>query len=264
MDRIKVLQDERAIWVDKKTELEQASYQINIREQALQQERLLPFFSEFTEQGIEVTVQRSSIYFKMDHPDYSYKKELFSLYLQENWMREDDSNVFKGLDLSYYSTSTKGTDNWELERLFLLGKLAGIVRWKQQEVVDIANETLKGFKEERERLYEQMNLVGKVINDLDIAIRQLKKQRVEFDLKGDGIEFTKGVSVQMKYNYTPTIKSIKLIDFNKSQKKATAVFTFAQGSLTSREENVSVESIVNQVLGLTQHIKDTKEELLPS
>jgi hypothetical protein len=254
MDRIKVLQDERAIWVDKKTELEEASYQINIREQALQQERLLPLFSEFTEQGIEVTVVRSSIYFKMDHPDYSYKKELFSLYLQDNWMKVDGDAPYKGLDLSYYSTSTKGSDNWELERLFLLGKLAGIVRWKQQEVVDIANETYNSFKEERDRLYEQMRLTSKAVYDLDIVIRQLEKQRVEFELKGDGIEFTKAVSVQMKYNYTPRIQSIKLIDFSKSGKKATAVFMFAHGSLTSREENCNVESIVDQVYWLRENI----------
>ena len=266
MDRIKVLQDERAIWVDKKTELEQASYQINIREQALQQERLLPLFSEFTEQGIEVTVVRSSIYFKMDHPDYTYGKELFTLYLRENWYYADDESqsAFKGLDLSYYSTQTKEDNVWELERLFLLGKLAGIVRWKQVEILDIANETYNSFKEERDRLYEQMNLVGKAINYLDTTIRQLKKERVEFELKGDGIEFTKAVSVQMKYNYTPRIQSIKLIDFSKSQKKATAVFTFAHGSLTSREENVSVESIIDQVTGHMDYIQDTKKELLPS
>jgi len=267
MDTIKVLQEERAIWFDKKAELQEASNKIGATEQALLQNNLLPIFSDFIEQGVKIEVRRGGIYFTMDHPDYTYGKELFTLYLQENWHYADDDvqSAFKGLDLSYYSTQTKGDNVWELLRLFLLGELAGIVRWKQVEILDIVNETVKSFKEERDRLYEQMNLVGKAINDLDIKIRQLEKKRVEFELKGDGIEFTKGLEVQMKYNYTPRIQSIKLIDFSKSQKKATAVFQFAHGSLTSREENVSVESIVDQVAHYyPNYVKDTKEELLPS
>jgi hypothetical protein len=177
-------------------------------------------------------------------------------------MKVDGDAPYKGLDLSYYSTSTKGSDNWELERLFLLGKLAGIVRWKQQEVVDIANQTFDTFKEERDRLYEQMRLTSKAVYDLDIVIRQLKKERVEFELKTNGIVFTKALSVQMKYNYTPRILSIKLIDFSKSEKKATALFIFAHGGSISREENVSVESIIDQVTGHMNYIQDTSEEKL--
>jgi hypothetical protein len=264
MDTIQTLEKERATWVDKKVELQEASNKIGATEQALLQNNLLPLFSNFIEQGVKIEVRRGGIYFTMDHPDYTYGKELFTLYLQENWHYADDDvqSAFKGLDLSYYSTQTKGDNVWELLRLSLLGELAGIVRWKQVEILDIVNETVKGFREERDRLYEQMNLVGKAINDLDIKIRQLEKKRVEFELKGDGVTFTKGVSVQMKYNYTPKIQSIKLIDFSKSGKKATAVFTFAHGTLTSREENVSVESIVDQVSMLSQHIKDTSEEKL--
>jgi hypothetical protein len=93
----------------------------------------------------------------------------------------------------------------------------------------------------------------------------LIKERVEFDLKNDRVEFTKGVEVQLKYNYTPRIISIKLVDFSKSGKKATAVFMFAHGGSISREENCSVESIVEQVAHYYPNFaKDTKEELLPS
>jgi hypothetical protein len=57
------------------------------------------------------------------------------------------------------------------------------------------------------------------------------------DLKNDGVEFEKGKNIQLKFNYSPSIKAIKLTDFSKSGKKATAVFTFAHGDHTSREEN---------------------------
>jgi len=107
------------------------------------------------------------------------------------------------------------------------------------------------------------NLINTAINDIDIRIRQLIKERVEFDLKNDRVEFTKGVEVQLKYNYTPRIISIKLIDFSKSGKKATAVFLFAHGGSISREENVSVESIVEQVAHYySKYVKDISEEKL--
>ena len=112
-------------------------------------------------------------------------------------------------------------------------------------------------------------MISTAIGDIDVRIRQLIKERVEFELIGgistDGISFTKAVEVQLKYNYTPRVLSIKLIDFSKSRKKATAVFEFAHGGHTSREENCSVESIVEQVAHYYPNfVEDTKEELLPS
>jgi hypothetical protein len=85
----------------------------------------------------------------MDHPDYSYKKELFSLYLRENWRFDEKENKksYTGIDLSYYTTSTKGVDAWELKRLRMLGDLAEIVLKKHDEIVDAANNAVFPFKE---------------------------------------------------------------------------------------------------------------------
>ena len=262
MTRIQVLQDARAEWVEKSIAAKETIGEIYVREQNAVRDALLPFFADFNE-GVTVEVHRGSVYFKMAHPDYSYLKELFNLYLREDW--NEDGPAFKGVDLSYYTTSTKGDDLWELERLFLLGKLAGVVRWKQDEIVDAANKAVAGFKEEYRVAYQLQNMIKTAIGDIDVRVRQLIKQKVEFDLKNDRVEFTKGVEVQLKYNYTPRIISIKLIDFSKSGKKATAVFLFAHGGSISREENCSVESIVEQVAHYYPNFaKDTKEELLPS
>ena len=262
MTRIQVLQDARAEWVEKSIAAKETIGEIYVREQNAVRDALLPFFADFNE-GVTVEVHRGSVYFKMAHPDYSYLKELFNLYLREDW--NEDGPAFKGVDLSYYTTSTKGDDLWELERLFLLGKLAGVVRWNQDEIVDAANKAVAGFKEEYRVAYQLQNMIKTAIGDIDVRVRQLIKQKVEFDLKNDRVEFTKGVEVQLKYNYTPRILSIKLIDFSKSGKKATAVFLFAHGGSISREENCSVESIVEQVAHYYPNFaKDTKEELLPS
>lgn len=266
MTRIQVLRDARAEWVEKNIAAKESISEIYVREQNAVKDALLPFFKDFSDE-VEVTASRGSVYFKMDHPEYSYKKELFNLYLREDW--NEDGPAFKGVDLSYYTTSTKGDDLWELNRLFLLGKLAGVVRWNQDEIVDSANKAVAGFKEEYRVAYQLQNMISTAIGDIDVRIRQLIKERVEFELIGgistDGISFTKAVEVQLKYNYTPRVLSIKLIDFSKSRKKATAVFEFAHGGHTSREENCSVESIVDQVAHYYPNfVEDTKKELLPS
>jgi len=196
MTRISLLEDQRAIFTAQKEELENKRSDIYVREQQAISDALSPFFSDFTPE-VEIEVLRGSVYFRMAHPDYSYKKELFNIYLRENW------------------------------------KLP--------------------FKEEYSRVYDQMNLIGQAIRELDIKIVAIKKERIEFDLKSEGITFGVGCNIQLKFNYTPYIKSIKLVELSKSGKKGTAVFEFQSGH-SSREENCNVNSIIDQVLGFAKNI----------
>ena len=251
MTRISLLEDQKAIFTAQKVELENKRGDIYVREQQVISDALAPFFSDFTPE-VEIEVLRGSVYFKMAHPDYSYKKELFNLYLRENWS-DDLVKSFKGIDLGYYTTSTKGDDSWELKRLQLLGVIAEIILNHQERMLLRVNNVVIPFKEEYGRVFDQMNLVGKAIRELDIKISSFKKERIEFDLKSEGITFGVGCNIQLKFNYTPYIKSIKLIDLSKSGKKGTAVFEFTSGH-SSREENCNVSSIVDQVLGFAKNI----------
>ena len=251
MTRISLLEDQRAIFVAQREELEKQRGDIYVREQQAMSDALLPFFSDFTPE-VEIEVLRGSVYFKMAHPDYSYKKELFNLYLRENW-GDDLVKSFKGIDLGYYSTSTKGDDSWELKRLQLLGVIAEIILNHQERMLLRVNNVVIPFKEEFSRVFDQMNLIGQAIRELDVKISAIKKERIEFDLKSEGITFGVGCNIQLKFNYTPYIKSIKLIDLSKSGKKGTAVFEFQSGH-SSREENCNVNSIVDQVLGFAKNI----------
>ena len=261
MTRIQVLRDARAEWVEKNISAKETISEIYAREQNAIKDALLPFFVGFSPDAfIEVT--RGSVYFKMFDPQRAYNKEIFSLYLREDWSGDKS---FKAVDLSYYTTSTSGVDEWELKRLRMLGDLAEIVLKKQGEIVDAANKALSSFKEEYKVAYQLQNMISTAIDDIGVRIRQLTKERVEFELRGEGIEFTEGRNIDLKYNYSPRVISIKLIDFSKSGKKATAVFQFAHGISTSREENCSVEKIVEQVAHYYPNfVEDTKRELLPS
>lgn len=252
MTRLSLLEDQKAILTGKKEALENKRKDIYVREQKAISDALLPFFSEFHE-DVEVEVTRGSVYFKMDHPELKYKKELFSLYLREDWS-QDDNIFFKGVDLSYYTTSTKGVDTWELRRLRMLGILAEILVYRQQEIVDAANAAANTFKAEYKEVYAEMTEVGKELKAVVELIRGVEKEKIQLDLKNEGVQFEKGKNIQLKFNYSPNIKSIKLVDLSKSGKKATAVFTFAHGDHTSREENVNVSSIIDQVYGLRNDI----------
>jgi hypothetical protein len=250
MTRIQILEDQKAIFVAQKEALGEQRHQIYIREQQAISDALLPFFYEFPKE-VEIEVTRGSVYFKMDHPEVKYKKELFNLYLRENYSEE--GKAFSGIDLSYYTTQTKGVDEWELKRLQLLGKLAEIVHEFQQKMVYVVNEAVISFKEEFKAVYAQMELVGKAIRELDVKIASFEKEVIEWDLRYSKIEFAKAREVQMKFNYSPRIVSLRLFEFSKSGKKATAIFEWEKGR-ESREENVNVSSIVDQVFGLRKDI----------
>ena len=250
MTRIQILEDQKAIFVAQKEALEDKRGDIYVREQQAISDALLPFFTGFSPDAyIEVT--RGSVYFKMDHPNVNYRKELFNLYLRENWSEE--GKAFSGIDLSYYTTQTKGVDEWELKRLRMLGDLAEVVLKDQNKMVDAVNEAVIPFKEEFRAVYAQMELVGKAIRELDVKIASFEKEVIEWDLRYSKIEFAKAREVQMKYNYSPRIVSLKLFEFSKSGKKATAIFEWEKGR-ESREENVNVSSIVDQVFGLRKDI----------
>lgn len=243
MARIQILQEARAEWVQKSNSAIETISEIYTREQNAIKDTLLPFFEDFSE-GVVVKVRRGSIYFKMLDPEKGRYREFFSLYLIEDW-RGDRS--FKGVVLSYYSTQVKGDDAWELRRLQLLGKLAEIVEDQQGIIVDAVNKVMPTFKEEYEVAYQLQNMINTAISEIDNKVRRLTREKVQYELMKDGVEFTEGRNIDLKYNYSPRVISIKLIDFSKSGKKATAVFRFAQGTSTSSEENCSVEKIVEQV-----------------
>jgi hypothetical protein len=258
MTRISLLEDQKAIFTTQKEELENQRGDIYVREQQAILNEISPFFSEFTPE-VDVEVTRGSVYFKMAHPEYSYKKELFNVYLRENWNYEEKGKSFNAVDLSYYTTSTKGVDSWELNRLRLLGKVAEIIHNHQERMLLRVNNAVLPFKEEYDRVYEQMRLVGQAIRELDEKIIIVKKEKIEFDLMNEGVTFDVGVNIRLKHNYTPYIKFIKLTNISKSGKTATASIIWARSENGAQEENVRINDVVTQVLGFRNTI--IKKEL---
>ena len=255
MTRLNLLEDQKAILETKKEVLEGKRGDIYVREQKALSDALVGFYGVFP-YDVEVEVSRGSVYFKMAHPEFTYKKELFSLYLRENWNFEEgkDKRSYTGIDLSYYTTSTKGVDAWELRRLQMLGTIAGIIHEKHDEIVDAANNAVFPFKEQYSAVFKEMQDVGSEIRGVENLITFLEKEKIEMDLKGQGVDFEKGRNIQLKWNYSPNVVSIRLTDVSKSGKTCTAVFKWAHGGNASQEEKVSVDSIIDQVHGLRKDI----------
>ena len=255
MTRISLLEDQKAILLAKKEELVNKRGDIYVREQQAISDTLLPFFQDFTPE-VEIEVTRGSVYFKMAHPDCSYKKELFNIYLRENYASSiiDIEKSFTGVDLSYYTTSTKGVDSWELKRLQLLGFVAGIIYEDGDKMVNAVNQAVIPFKAEFTKVFEEFTKVFEELQEVEELIRVVEKEKIQLDLKDEGVNFEKRRNIQLKYNYSPNVVWIKLTDVSKSGKKGTAVFKWALGGATSREENINVSSIIDQVYGLRKDI----------
>jgi hypothetical protein len=253
MTRLNLLEDQKAILTAQKEVLENKRGDIYVREQKALGEALAGFYGVFPE-DVEVEVTRGSVYFKMDHPDVKYKKELFNLYLREDYDFENSKKSYKGIDLSYYTTSTRGIDLWELRRLQMLGKIAEVVYEKHDEIVDAANNAVESFKEEYAQVFKEMQDVGSEIRGVDQLLTLLEKEKIEKDLKGEGVDFGRSRNIQLKFNFSPNVVSIRLTDLSKSGKKGTAVFKWAHGGNASQEENINVSSIIDQVYGLRKDI----------
>jgi hypothetical protein len=136
----------------------------------------------------------------------------------------------------------------------MLGKIAEVVYEKHDEIVDAANAAVLSFKAEFAEVFKELQDVGSEIRGVENLITYLEKEKIEMDLKGQGVDFEKGRNIQLKWNYSPNVVSIRLTDVSKSGKTCTAVFKWAHGGNASQEEKVSVDSIIDQVHGLRKDI----------
>lgn len=245
MTRVQTLQVKKTLLEESRNILEDKVNDITRRKQAGLTKVLAPYFKEFKEEAI-IDVKSGGIYFTMPHPDYIYNKELFIIYLDESWNEKQEAYI--GLNLSYYTTQTKGMDSWELMRLRMLGEVAEIILYSQKEILEKINAVANSLVSERDELYNQMSELRREINTIDSQIREIEKEEIKAKVfSEEGISFDKARNIQLKFNYTPRVSKIKLVDVNAKGTRAKAIFTWSQG-LSSYEENVNVQKILEQVL----------------
>lgn len=239
---IKALEEQKAIFITQKNELEEARSEIYTRKEQAMSNALIPYFEGF-HPDVYIEVTRGSIYFKMDHSELNRRKELFTLYLRERYFEEGQR--YDGVDLSYYTTSKIGEDEWELKRLKILGDAADVVLKRQHDLVDTANNTSNLFKDEFKRSYDQMNLINKGIRELDDKISTLKSEATLIKLSSEeGVVFDIPQHIELKRTYCPKLNRIRIIEV---KGRTCTVEIETNNGYKTTETRVSIASLVGQV-----------------
>jgi hypothetical protein len=248
--KVSILEKKIEVLLEQKQKISSERYACRVRFEKALTRCFEKYFREIVLEDVKVECTQTGIYFKKMNEEGTYEKELFSIYLRENYFsREGREQMYRGCELSYYTTSTNS--DFELERLENLGRVANLLRNFKDEIVNKANELAVIYEAEvsMEKFFERESEVEKQIKAFRDEISTLKKEESKKALfSEEGLSFEKEAYIRLKFNYTARVNKLKLIDVSKSGKKATAVFTFAQGGHTSREENVDVEKIVEQVI----------------
>jgi hypothetical protein len=249
MKNIETLNQEIETLLEQKQKISSERWKCEARFQAALTRCFQKYFRGVVSEDVSIVCTNTTINFKMLDQDCR-EKEIFQIYLRENYMmKERSENAYRGIDLSYYTTSTNS--DFELQRLENLGRVAMLVRNFKEEILRQANELAKIYDAElaMEKFFERESEVGRQIKVLRDEIRAIQKEEKRVALfSEEGLSFEKEAYVQLKANYTVRVKNIKLIEIAKSGKTATAVFTYFHGDHVSREERVSIEKVVSQVI----------------
>jgi hypothetical protein len=249
MKNIETLNQEIETLLEQKQKISSERWECQARFQAALTRCLQKYFRGVVSEDVSIVCTNTTINFKMLDQDCR-EKEIFQIYLRENYMmKERSENVYRGIELSYYTTSTNS--DFDLERLENLGRVAMFVRNFKEEILRQANELAKIYDAElaMEKFFERENEVENQIRNFRNEIYTIKKEEKRVALfSEEGLSFEKESYIQLKANFTVRVKNIKLIEIAKSGKTATAVFTYFHGDHVSREERVSIEKVVSQVI----------------
>jgi hypothetical protein len=248
--KVSILEKKIEVLLEQKQKISSERYACRVRFEKALTRCFEKYFREVVSEDVKVECIQAGIYFKKMNEEGTYEKELFCIYLSENYFsREGREQMYRGCELSYYTTSTNS--DFELERLENLGRVASLLRNFHEEIVNKANELGRIYEAEvsMEKFFERESEVEKQIKAFRDEISTLKKEESKKALfSEEGLSFENEAYIRLKFNYTARVNKLKLIDVSKSGKKATAVFTFAQGGHTSRVENVNVAKIIEQVI----------------
>jgi hypothetical protein len=156
------------------------------------------------------------------HPDFSYDKELMTLRLSENWREKG----FKDITTSVYSTSSN--DNWELERLIVVGQVANILLDYKDDILAELNGYTEMFSKKYSKAFKLLKQC-----ESDISILASEKNETYLDeakslLNGEGLNFDgdKKGTIDLRWDWTIRgITSAKILSKTISGKSANIEIT---------------------------------------
>ena len=239
---IDILQQQIEDLQDKKRVIEEARFKVQETFHTKMTERFTEYFKHVLPEGISLKVQ----------PGDKYEKEIFTLSLRQDWFnRDEEKRYYTSVQgINYYTCGTTKSE-FELTRLMALGKVAEVLLKSEVEILEIANE----LGEEYRTLLQVGNYsqrswdIDKVIQGLKTSISNIEKEERKKMLLSTGINFSKAVKLQLKFNFSPNIRFIKVIDLGRSGKKVKVSYIYHSDTTerTFEEVNVSMENLLSQI-----------------
>ena len=161
----------------------------------LQRKDIQTFITDFlsihkvTEEGDQVVSTEDYTEILRPHPEVTYNKNIFTLYHNKSWGRENPDTT-----VSYY-TGGATNDSWELKRLVSLGRMAEVLA--SEEFYSTLNDGIQKIKDIHKPHIS--NWVKHIFNlekrstEIELEIKRKNKEKFLQDLL-KGVEFEKGVS----------------------------------------------------------------------
>ena len=137
--------------------------------------------------GVRVEVDDRQITFRRPKEGYSWDQELFYIYLEEDYRSEADR--YKSLLIGYYSPSS--FDQWENERLVMLGRLAYVFLHHKDQMLERINVVLEEYAPILSELHKELWRLEAIQRDVDEKLRKEKIEKYHTMLRTDGLTFDK-------------------------------------------------------------------------
>jgi hypothetical protein len=144
--------------------------------------------------GEDTTIEycNDSLYFKRTHPDYSYLKEVFNLYLKTDTLKDKD---YSRMEVSFYTTTTRHTDTWELQRLIDLGKVVEVVKNGADFMLKVINDIRNEYSEYISKLRRLHWKIDSHIASYATKIKELEKEIIKDEVLRNGYNFSNSVNI---------------------------------------------------------------------
>ena len=182
------------------------------------------YFEETLEQGDELEVYNSNVYFKRPQEGYNYNKEILALYFRTSGYATQHASQ---IQTSFYST----TDNseFELRRMVLLGKVGQIILDFGDDILAAYNQVIDDTKDAIKEADKKVWDVEKQIREVNNQIREIEKQNlldkvnnegIEFDVK-EGKDYRSLPNIELRHNHIVYyVKGLKIVSKTPSGKSA--------------------------------------------
>ena len=194
------------------------------------------------QEGDVIDVYRSRIDVKRPHPDYSYNKDMFTIYHDTvSW--KDDSGY--KTEINYY-TGGSTNDKWELDRLVSLGRMAEflVVESNYNKITDGITKINSIHNPIAKQLYKERFEIEKQLQEIRLEENRQKKEQFIQDLK-KGVEFENVVSFGNTSKTFHSVRSLQIKDLTPSGKSADLKLKWENwdNSVSEYETRMKVDAI---------------------